>query len=135
MRDRSPESTTLLLPSSLSIKANLTSLILSRRARHGHGKSTILICATLRIRITWRRKTNPSRQLSNRKMFLRTCIQQIQIVSLPAPMATIMSPFFRALREAGYDERIIIECGWKDFAAEIGPSLAHLKKAYAQVNQ
>jgi len=38
---------------------------------------------------------------------------------------------FRALRAAGYEGRVSIECGWKDFAAEIGPALAHLKRAKA----
>jgi sugar phosphate isomerase/epimerase len=37
---------------------------------------------------------------------------------------------FRALKAAGYDGRISIECGWRDFAAEIGPALAHLKRAH-----
>ncbi|HZP82316.1 MAG TPA: sugar phosphate isomerase/epimerase family protein [Chthonomonadaceae bacterium] len=39
--------------------------------------------------------------------------------------------FFRALRAAHYDARLSIECGWKDFAAEIGPALAHLRSAHA----
>jgi sugar phosphate isomerase/epimerase len=37
---------------------------------------------------------------------------------------------FRALKAAGYDGRVSIECGWKDFAAEIGPALAHLMRAH-----
>jgi sugar phosphate isomerase/epimerase len=39
--------------------------------------------------------------------------------------------FFRALRAAGYDSRLSIECTWKNFAEEIGPALAHLKSAHA----
>jgi len=39
---------------------------------------------------------------------------------------------FRALREAGYDARLSIECKWTDFDAEVGPALAHLQKAYQQ---
>jgi sugar phosphate isomerase/epimerase len=42
---------------------------------------------------------------------------------------------FRAMRDANYDERISIECGWKDFESEIGSSLAHLKRAYALANR
>jgi sugar phosphate isomerase/epimerase len=38
---------------------------------------------------------------------------------------------FRALKAAGYGDRVSIECGWKDFAAEIGPAIVHLKRAYA----
>lgn len=35
--------------------------------------------------------------------------------------------FFQALKAAGYDGRVSIECSWDDFAAEIGPALAHLR--------
>lgn len=42
--------------------------------------------------------------------------------------------FFRACREAGYDERVSIEGGWDDFPTQIAPALAHLKKAYAAAN-
>jgi sugar phosphate isomerase/epimerase len=38
---------------------------------------------------------------------------------------------FRAFRAAGYDARLSVECNWKDFSAEIGPALDHLKRAYA----
>ena len=38
---------------------------------------------------------------------------------------------FRAFKEAGYDARLSVECGFKDFGAEIGPALEHLKRAYA----
>jgi sugar phosphate isomerase/epimerase len=41
---------------------------------------------------------------------------------------------FRALKAAGYDGRVSIECGWKDFAAEIGPALAHLKESCQAAN-
>ncbi len=39
---------------------------------------------------------------------------------------------FRALRAANYDARMSIECSFHDFGAEIGPALAHLKRAYAE---
>jgi sugar phosphate isomerase/epimerase len=39
---------------------------------------------------------------------------------------------FRALRQAGYDARVSIECGWGDFAAEIGPALDRLRTAHAE---
>ena len=42
--------------------------------------------------------------------------------------------FFRACREAGYDERLSIECKWDDFATQVGPALMHLKAAYAAAN-
>jgi sugar phosphate isomerase/epimerase len=41
--------------------------------------------------------------------------------------------FFRALRAAGYDARLSIECSWgDDFAGQIDPSLQHLKSARAR---
>ena len=40
---------------------------------------------------------------------------------------------FRALRAAGYDDRLSIECAWQDFASQIAPALAHLKQSAAKV--
>ena len=37
---------------------------------------------------------------------------------------------FAALRAAEYDARLSIECTWTDFAAQVGPALTHLKRAY-----
>ncbi|HZT42528.1 MAG TPA: sugar phosphate isomerase/epimerase family protein [Chthonomonadaceae bacterium] len=43
--------------------------------------------------------------------------------------------FFRALREAGYDLRVSIECNWQGrFADQIGPALAHLKAAHVKAS-
>ncbi len=42
---------------------------------------------------------------------------------------------FRALHEAGYDDRLSIECDWNDkFDDSIGYSLTHLKRAYIAAN-
>lgn len=41
--------------------------------------------------------------------------------------------FFHALREAGYDERMSIECRWNDFDKEIGESLRFLRSVAEQV--
>ncbi|HVK02421.1 MAG TPA: sugar phosphate isomerase/epimerase family protein [Armatimonadaceae bacterium] len=41
---------------------------------------------------------------------------------------------FRELRAARYDDRLSIECSFRDFAAEIGPALAHLKRAHGEAN-
>lgn len=40
-------------------------------------------------------------------------------------------PFFAALRRAGYDRRISVECAWRDLAAEVGPAIATLKEQWA----
>ena len=37
-------------------------------------------------------------------------------------------PYFRALKDIGYDDRISIEANWKDFAAELPRAVAELKR-------
>lgn len=39
-------------------------------------------------------------------------------------------PYFRALKDIGYDERISIECNWKDFGSQLGPAIAELRKQW-----
>jgi sugar phosphate isomerase/epimerase len=39
--------------------------------------------------------------------------------------------FWRALRQAGYDGRVTIECNWRDFPAELGPGMRFLRKSIA----
>jgi sugar phosphate isomerase/epimerase len=39
-------------------------------------------------------------------------------------------PYFRALKDIGYDERISIECSWEDFNAQLGPAIAELRKQW-----
>jgi len=39
-------------------------------------------------------------------------------------------PYFRALKTIGYDERISIECKWKDFGAQLGPAIAELRNQW-----
>jgi sugar phosphate isomerase/epimerase len=45
----------------------------------------------------------------------------------PATGSYDHAALFRALKSANYDQRVSIECSFTDFAAEIGPALAHLK--------
>lgn len=40
-------------------------------------------------------------------------------------------PYFAALRRAGYDSRISIECRWQDFPSEVGPAIATLREQWA----
>ncbi len=39
-------------------------------------------------------------------------------------------PFFAALRQAGYDERISIKCDWRDFEGEAAAVLAYIKERW-----
>ena len=41
--------------------------------------------------------------------------------------------FFRALKEAGYDDRMSIECRWNDIDTECGPSLSFLRSVAEKV--
>lgn len=41
---------------------------------------------------------------------------------------------FQTLHAANYDARLSIECTWRDFRAEVGPALDHLRNAYAAVH-
>lgn len=42
--------------------------------------------------------------------------------------------FFRAMKEAGYDKRVSIECGWNDFDSELKPTLHFLRSVAESVN-
>lgn len=42
---------------------------------------------------------------------------------------------FRALAQANYDARVSIECRWRDFPAQIGPALTHLKEAHQRAQE
>jgi len=37
----------------------------------------------------------------------------------------------RVLRSAGYAGRLSIECMWDDIEEEVGPAIAHLRRAFA----
>jgi len=44
-------------------------------------------------------------------------------------------PYFAALRRAGYDRRISVECHWQDVVAEVGPAMATLRAQWADSNE
>ncbi|MCJ7831372.1 MAG: sugar phosphate isomerase/epimerase, partial [Dehalococcoidia bacterium] len=37
--------------------------------------------------------------------------------------------FWRAVRGAGYDGRVAIECNWRDFPTEAGPAMRFLRRS------
>jgi sugar phosphate isomerase/epimerase len=41
-----------------------------------------------------------------------------------------LRPYFAALQQAGYDQRISIECNWTDFTNEVHPAIEELKRQY-----
>lgn len=41
---------------------------------------------------------------------------------------------FRALRRAGYDARVSVECRWRDMAAQAPAAIAHLRRAFAEAS-
>ncbi|GAC1358104.1 MAG: hypothetical protein PVS3B1_38780 [Ktedonobacteraceae bacterium] len=42
-----------------------------------------------------------------------------------------LRPYFSALHRAGYDQRISIECRWRNFVAQVAPAIAVLKEQWA----
>lgn len=41
-----------------------------------------------------------------------------------------MRPYFSVLRQGGYDQRISIECNWRDFPSEVNPAIAALREQW-----
>ncbi len=44
-----------------------------------------------------------------------------------------LRPYFRALHEGGYDQRISIECRWQDFAREANTAIKYIKQQWIDV--
>ena len=49
----------------------------------------------------------------------------------PGPGGMDYRPFFAKLKSLGYDNRISVECNWKDMRAELGPALEFLRREWA----
>jgi len=41
-------------------------------------------------------------------------------------------PYFRALKDVGYDGRISLECNWKDLAAQLPGGVAELRRQWEE---
>jgi sugar phosphate isomerase/epimerase len=50
----------------------------------------------------------------------------------PRPGMTDFRPFFRKLKDIGYNARIAIECNWQSIQKELAPSLAFLRRQWAE---
>jgi sugar phosphate isomerase/epimerase len=61
-------------------------------------------------------------------LFAHTHIAEKETRSAPGVKGDDFHPFLKALRAGGYDHRMSLECGFGDFAAEIGPSLKALRQ-------
>lgn len=46
-----------------------------------------------------------------------------------------LRPYFAALKQAEYDQRISIECNWTDFAHEAHPAIEALKQQWSEANK
>jgi len=51
----------------------------------------------------------------------------------PGRFSEDLRPYFRALHEGGYDQRISIECVWQDFAHEAKTAIESVKQQWADV--
>ena len=60
---------------------------------------------------------------------LRHChIAECEGRTCPGVHGDDFTPYFEALEEISYEGNISIECGWEDFANQIGPSIAEMKR-------
>ncbi len=48
----------------------------------------------------------------------------------PGTYGADFRPYFSALHQIGYDQRISIECRWQDMPTEVGPAIAFLRKQW-----
>lgn len=46
-----------------------------------------------------------------------------------------LRPYFAALQQAGYDQRISIECNWTDFVHEVHPAIEALKRQWSEATE
>jgi sugar phosphate isomerase/epimerase len=58
-------------------------------------------------------------------------VAEVQERAAPGRFGEDFHPYFAALHQIGYDRRISIECHWQNMATELGPSIATLKKFWA----
>lgn len=58
-------------------------------------------------------------------------VAELEGRSAPGQHGEDLRPYFSALHQAGYDQRISIECRWNDLATEVDPALTVLKEQWA----
>ncbi len=60
---------------------------------------------------------------------LRHChIAECEGRTCPGVHGDDFTPYFKALKEIGYEGNISIECGWEDFETQIAPAIAEMKR-------
>lgn len=58
-------------------------------------------------------------------------VAEVQDRAAPGHYGEDFRPYFAALHQIGYDQRISIECRWQNLATEMGPSIATIKKFWS----
>jgi sugar phosphate isomerase/epimerase len=75
----------------------------------------------------------PASILPYAKLLKHVHVAEKQDRAAPGHYGEDLRPYFAALRQAGYDQRISIECNWSDFANEVHPAIETLKTQYNYV--
>ncbi len=78
------------------------------------------------------RDGEPAGELVRYGELLRHChIAEVEKRTPPGVAGDDFRPYFRALKAAGYDGRLSVECGWSDLASESVPALRCLREQLA----
>ncbi|WP_246046473.1 sugar phosphate isomerase/epimerase family protein [Thermosporothrix hazakensis] len=62
-------------------------------------------------------------------------VAELEERSAPGVHGEDFRPYFSVLQQCGYDQRISIECHWKDMATEVGPALETIRAQWMWYSQ
>ncbi len=75
----------------------------------------------------------PTDILSWTSLISHVHVAEKQDRAAPGHYAEDLRPYFSALHEGDYDQRISIECNWQNFSDEVGPAIASVKQQWNEV--
>ncbi|GCF07570.1 sugar phosphate isomerase/epimerase family protein [Dictyobacter arantiisoli] len=75
---------------------------------------------------------NPTSMIPYGPLLRHVHVAEKQERAAPGRFGEDQRPYFAALKQAGYDQRISIECNWVAFERELNPALAELKRQWAE---
>lgn len=76
-------------------------------------------------------REDPATILPWSKFLTHVHVAELQERSAPGRHGEDFRPYFSALHQAGYDQRISIECRWDNFVSQVDPAIAVLKEQWA----
>lgn len=74
----------------------------------------------------------PASILPNATLLKHVHVAEKQNRAAPGHYGEDLRPYFAALQQAEYDQRISIECNWTDFAHEVHPAIEVLKQQWSE---